>query len=841
MAAGGAPGVRRRRPDRLHALVAGLAVVAVLAQLAVAALTAAAGPVAALAPGTGHALLRPAALTGLLLALAVAADLVAVRVRHGEHVEELTLLGAAVVPVVLLLPALPSLVVPAAASAACSLLRGRGPLKTVFNAANVALATAGLVGVLHAVSGPGQGLSARTVAGLAVGSAAFAALNLAGLSLVLAVVTGQGPWRLAREGVRLSALEAVGTVALGGTFVTTAGSSPALLPFALAPAAALTFAYRAAAQEAEERQRSGHLLALSQVLAGRRPAEEVLDAFLDLTRQAFGADVALALVDDGELDLATGRTPAGATCASADERALLRALARLPGPQPVAGPLPGGWVRAVCAPLEADGRRVGTVLLATRDRHRVLGARELAVLTPLAGALAAALSSAGALRRLVAETAKLTAVVDHAGDGIVVLDGMGLVQLWSPAAAELSGVAAEAALGRAVDDLLTVSADGRPTTFTAVQRLLEAASPSATAELVVRRADGEERVVQAAHTGVFDAAGRLERDVVIVHDVTRVRQVERLKADFIATVSHELRTPVTPIKGYADLLRRRGDAMTPEKRDECLGVIVDRAEHLSRLVEDLLLASRMSATSDAGTRVERAPLPLAALVARACSDFGDDGDRVTLGLPEHPVTVLGDPVRVVQVLTNLVGNALKYSAAGSPVHVRLTVRAASAVVEVSDHGRGIPADQLERVFDKFHRVEDPLRMTTSGTGLGLYIARRLAEAMGGELDCSSTLGVGSVFRFTLPLASGAALEAPDPRAGLVREDRAGGPDGAGLPAAPALGDLVPPVRSRPPSRAAGPAGAGTVVPPRPRRAPPWATPPPRPGAGASSAGTRTLG
>jgi signal transduction histidine kinase len=295
------------------------------------------------------------------------------------------------------------------------------------------------------------------------------------------------------------------------------------------------------------------------------------------------------------------------------------------------------------------------------------------------------------------------------------------------------------------------------------------AAPGATGELSGLGEGGEQRVGRCAHAGAFDEDGTLQRDVVIVHDVTRERNVERLKADFIATVSHELRTPITPIKGYADLLRRRGDAMTPEKRAECLEVISSRTEHLARLVEDLLLASRISATEGtAAAQVEMGTADLGQLVSRAGGDFGDDGARVVVDLPEQPVQVACDPMRSIQVLTNLVGNALKYSAPGSPVDVRVTVSGAVARVEVEDRGRGIPADQLERVFDKFHRVEDSMRMTTGGTGLGLYIARELATAMGAELSCRSTLGVGSVFAFTLPLAAGFVPPAPRPGVGTAR-------------------------------------------------------------------------
>jgi PAS domain S-box-containing protein len=408
---------------------------------------------------------------------------------------------------------------------------------------------------------------------------------------------------------------------------------------------------------------------------------------------------------------------------------------------------------------------------ARRRRHRqprpapAPGPGDLTLFTSLAAALAVALRGTDHLRRLVEETSKLQAVVDRSSDGILVLDSDGAVQLWSPAVEQLTGRSAYEALGLPLGDLLTATdRDGEPVDAFAVARSqLSPGEPNAVVELSLRRSDGDVRVVRCAHAGVFADGGSLERDVVLLHDVTRERQVERLKADFIATVSHELRTPVTPIKGYADLLLRRGHAMTPERRSECLEVISDRAAHLARLVEDLLLASRISVTSgSSAAQVSMGSSDLVALVQRASGDFGDDGERLRLHLPAEPVAVACDPLRAVQVLGNLIGNALKYSAPGTPVDVRLVLRDGAAAVEVEDRGRGIPADQLDKVFEKFHRVEDPMRMTTGGTGLGLYIAQELTRAMGGELACRSVLGVGSTFVLTLQRAVDGAGPAPAP-------------------------------------------------------------------------------
>ncbi len=761
-------------PAGLRRLVLSLALLGAGLQAAVGLAFSADGPIASVATRLPWA--HGPALVLLLLALTVAGDLVSVRVRHGEESEELTLFEAAVVIDVLLLPSTHALLVPVAASLLGSALRRRELVKTVFNASNLAAATAVLVAVVHLVAVAGAGLTTRTVVALMAGTLAFTGINLVALSRVYGLLGDDRPWQIVRDGAKLSGVMAIGMVALGGTAVTVSWAAPALLPFTVIPALALTLAYRATAQEAEERQRSTQLLALSQVLAGHLDADEVLDSFLALTRQAFAVDIALAVLDtaaqpgaSGPLTLVDDRETGALRRTTGDLEHGLLQRAYAEGVLALSGhDLPDGWTHAVLAPLEAEGRRLGAVVLASRDRRTPLGQRELTLLTPLASSLAVALRGAAHVQRLTEETSKLKAVVEQSSDGILVLNGTGQVQLWSPAMTALTGRAEEAALGRPLAELIAaLDAEGAPVDpFAAGSSLLSPTTPQASLELTVLREDGEQRVVRCGHAGAFDEDGLLVRDVVIVHDVTRARQVERMKADFIATVSHELRTPLTPIKGYADLLRRRGDALTPEKRVECLDIISSRTEHLSRLVEDLLLASRMSATDGgAGTQMDVCLTDLVGLVRRACGDFGDDGARITCDVPAAPVHVSCDPMRAVQVLTNLVGNALKYSTAPSPVHVSLRTADGQVTVAVRDEGRGIPADELGRVFDKFHRVEDPMVMTTSGTGLGLYIARELTAAMGGSLACTSVLGTGSEFTLTLPLVTpevAAAVPAPRP-------------------------------------------------------------------------------
>ncbi len=714
----------------------------------------------------------------ILLVVTFAAEFTGVRLRHGDEEEALTLLEAAMVVDVLLLPPSVATVVAILGLASASLVDPRRAIsKTIFNVGAHATGTAVLVTLVSLVAKAGSGLPGATVCALLGGTILFAIINLALLSWVLSVAAGTPARQTIAESWRLSLVMAVGTCGIGAVAVGVALSSPFLLPFTLLPAAALTYAYRAAALEASERERSGKLVALTQVLAGRLVADELLLTFLALLRDAFTADSARVVLEGDE-------ESAGAVVL-ADEVGVTRGqltafdaalLARTgSAPELITAGLPAGWGRTLIAPLESEGERLGALVLVSSPKRRGQGLseRDLTVLSPLVSALAVALRGSEHLTRLVEETGKLQAVVDHSSDGILVLDADSRVQVWSPSMHAMSGLPSGLAVGRTLGELLRYRAvtpgpdntgETRPPGDAAAQHMLDVAalglteaSPRCTVEFAMIRPDGEERWVRMTHNAVFEA-GSLAQDVVLVYDVTRERQVDRLKSDFIATVSHELRTPITPIKGYVELLRRRGEDMTPARRREMLDTVADRVSHLTRLVEDLLLASGVSAPSAA---VLMQTTDLAALTRRAVDDFPGEATRISTVTPDDALLVVADPTRVIQVVSNLISNGLKYSPEGSPVEVTCQVDPdGTACVFVRDHGRGIPTDQLDRVFDKFHRVEDPLRMTTSGTGLGLFIARQLAGAMGGSLSVDSTLGQGATFSFRVPLAPEAA-QPPD--------------------------------------------------------------------------------
>jgi len=421
--------------------------------------------------------------------------------------------------------------------------------------------------------------------------------------------------------------------------------------------------------------------------------------------------------------------------------------------------------RASAAPVIPEVKVFPTCSDGVMRAKGVKGAPAPTVRCHPGGALTTALPRAATLgrsaesERLREEKAALEQIIQLAAGGIVLLDADARVRLWNPAMERIRGVPADQALGHRHDDLLAGpdSSGARAT----LDRLLAGTGPDnpyASVEVKITTSEGIEHWLCCDHSLQFEG-GAWTADVITVHDVTSLREVERAKADFVATVSHELRTPITPIKGYVELLRAKGQSMTEELRQDVLRTVAERTNHMARLIEDLLLASRISSEGP-GAVVLGLQLELTDLVEvtrRTAADWlRAPTHRLQLDLPAEPLEISADPLRLSQILANLLSNAHKYSPPDAPIHLRLWRDGGWARVAVVDQGRGIPDEELERIFDKFHRVEDPMTMSAGGTGLGLYIARELARAMGGEVEADSAPERGSTFTVRLPLARQAA-------------------------------------------------------------------------------------
>jgi K+-sensing histidine kinase KdpD len=230
-------------------------------------------------------------------------------------------------------------------------------------------------------------------------------------------------------------------------------------------------------------------------------------------------------------------------------------------------------------------------------------------------------------------------------------------------------------------------------------------------------------------------------------------EVQRLKAELISAVSHELRTPLGFIKGYATTLLREDVApIDAATRREFLQIIDEETGKLQKMIEDLLDTSRFQAGR---FPLERRPTALSELVAKAVGKarpgLAETGHDVAIRLPDEDVQVLADPMRVEQVLDNLLDNAARYSEPNTPVEVAVAQDNGNVVVSVADRGDGIPEAEQEHVFEPFHRGENSRRRGVHGTGLGLAICRGIVEAQSGCIWVESVPGRGSIFRFTLPV------------------------------------------------------------------------------------------
>jgi signal transduction histidine kinase len=243
-----------------------------------------------------------------------------------------------------------------------------------------------------------------------------------------------------------------------------------------------------------------------------------------------------------------------------------------------------------------------------------------------------------------------------------------------------------------------------------------------------------------------------EGTVYAFRDLTEERGLERLKSDFVSTVSHELRTPLAAIYGAAMTLRREDVPLSPEQREGMLGVVSGEAERLARIVNEILLASRLDSDLvevsigdvDAGELA-------ATVVAAAGAHLPENVDLRLLVPPDLP-PISADADKLRQVLVNLVENAIKYSPDGGEVEVALATVPGRLRFSVRDEGLGVPAAEQSRIFEKFYRLDPDLTRGVGGTGLGLYICREIVRRMDGRIWVDSQPGVGSTFSFELPLA-----------------------------------------------------------------------------------------
>lgn len=296
-----------------------------------------------------------------------------------------------------------------------------------------------------------------------------------------------------------------------------------------------------------------------------------------------------------------------------------------------------------------------------------------------------------------------------------------------------------------------------------VRALLQeaAADPERHFREIIRQEWPEPRELELYSSPVRSADGEYLGRLYSYRDVTREREIDRMKTEFVSLVSHELRTPLTSIKGYVDLLLDGDVGEVTEEQAEFLQTVKSNADRLVGLINDLLDVSRIESGK---VELHRAPVDLVRLVRSASEalspQISEKRQELSLDLDVDVLPVLADADRVIQIVTNLVSNAHKYTPAAGRITVRLRSEPGAVRIEIQDDGIGLAPEEQAQLFTKFFRANNRTTQEVGGTGLGLTITRSLVEMHGGEISVTSAPGEGSTFAFTLPTTTGARPPAP---------------------------------------------------------------------------------
>jgi len=399
-------------------------------------------------------------------------------------------------------------------------------------------------------------------------------------------------------------------------------------------------------------------------------------------------------------------------------------------------------------PLVARRGILGAITFITSSSDRRFGRGDLAFAQELARRAATAIENAQ-LHAETEERAQASLVLDHVGEGVFLVDSLGLVRLWNPAAQAITGIPAAEIVGR--------PASRRIPGWAAIHDRVPVAGSAGHADVRPETLplDVGGREIWILISGVSFPDGT----VYAFRDVTEERRLRDLQSDFVATISHELRTPLAAVYGAALTLQKRSEQLTNDQRERLLAVVYDEAARLGRIIDDVLWVSRLDSGQVAFAIEECDPRSIAESVVEAASVSLPAGLSLELEAKPGLTSIAIDPDKMRQVLSNLVDNAVKYSPDGGRILVTIVPNGRFLRFGVEDEGLGIPAAEHLRIFEKFYRVDPNQTRGVGGTGLGLYVSNELVRRMNGRLWVESREGEGSRFYVDLPLdANGGPAE-----------------------------------------------------------------------------------
>lgn len=413
-------------------------------------------------------------------------------------------------------------------------------------------------------------------------------------------------------------------------------------------------------------------------------------------------------------------------------------------------------VKAVLAvPIKIEDNPIGCIFVSYKEPHK-FEEDEIKLLTALANQSAIIIRNARLYSKVLEEKAVLDSILYSMGDGVMTLDRHFKITSFNRSAELITGWESNDVIGLHCQKVFCKEEVNETLELALEVGLYQTPSteePPKTHEVIIVTKDGSSKCILLSPSPLTDGIGNVVGVVTIFKDVTRLKETEQMKTNFLTTVSHELRTPLTSIKGYIATLLHPKANFPHDIQKKFLGIMEREADRLGRLISDLLDVSRIESK-----KLEIHPL-LTNLVELVRRKVEMERSRLPeqysmhLDLLESELFVNADVHYLEYVLEHLFSNAVKYSPKGGKISISLWSENETAHVSVRDWGIGIPFDQQDKVFDRFYRVDNRPTRSAYGPGLGLFIAKRIVESHRGRIWVESVYKEGSTFTFTLPLAN----------------------------------------------------------------------------------------
>lgn len=387
----------------------------------------------------------------------------------------------------------------------------------------------------------------------------------------------------------------------------------------------------------------------------------------------------------------------------------------------------------IYVPLHVHGRVIGVLGVDNRQSGHPFLEEHLTFMTALADYAAIAIENARLYSRSEMERKRLETILTQVEDGVIVVDHDNRVVLANHTVRSAFGLGQSHVTGRPAREVFT---------HPDLLDIFDSEKKTRSGRVEIGLDDGR---VFNAHVTPISEVGL----VVTMQDITHLKELDRIKSDFVSTVSHDLRSPLTAILGYVELIDRAGP-VTEQQRDFIRRVQFS-VNNITALINDLLDLGRIEAGFDAGKEIA----PIGAIIHYAVeglrSRLAEKEQQLTLEISENLPPTLGNPVRLRQLIGNLLGNSIKYTPSRGKIAVRAHAEAEQIIIQISDNGPGIPPADQPYIFDKFYRASN-VQQDTPGTGLGLAIVKSIVENHQGRIWVDSTPGQGSTFTVVLPTA-----------------------------------------------------------------------------------------